>query len=182
MNWEYVILDFIAEHLRTDIGNVILPFLSSLGNMGLLWIVLSLLLLSQKKTRQIGFAALFALILMQLIGNVCIKPLIARDRPFVARPEKLVYMLINPPGEYSFPSGHAFSSFAASTAIVLGNKKLGIPALVLATVIGFSRLYLYVHFPTDVLCGMIFGILLGIFSWNMTTGSIQKRFPGLFKK
>lgn len=167
MNWEFMILDFIAEHLRTDIGNIFFPFLSSLANRGMIWIIFSLLLLSQKRTRRIGFAALFSLILMQLIGNSCIKPLIARERPFIVRPEKLIYMLIPPPGEYSFPSGHTFSSFAAATVIALGNKKLGILALILATIIGFSRLYLYVHFPTDVLGGMLFGIILGAVVWHL---------------
>lgn len=167
MNWEFIILDFIAEHLRTNIGNIFFPFLSSLADRGMIWIVFSLLLLSQKKTRRIGIAALLSLILMQVIGNSYIKPLIARERPFIARPEKLIYMLIHPPGEYSFPSGHTFSSFAAATVIALGNKKLGIPALVLAAMIGFSRLYLYVHFPTDVLGGMFLGILLGTAVWHL---------------
>lgn len=166
MNWEFTILDFIAEHMRTNIGNLFFPFISSLANGGMIWIAFSLLLLSWKKTRMIGFAALLSLIFMQLIGNTCIKPLIARERPFIARPEKLVYMLIPPPGEYSFPSGHTFSSFAAATAIAMGNKKLGIPALLFAAGIGFSRLYLYVHFPTDVFGGMIFGIALGIAVWH----------------
>ncbi len=174
MNWEYAVLDFIAEHLRTDIGNIFFPFLSSLANGGFIWILFSLLLLLKKETRAIGLAALLSLFFMQFIGNTCIKPLIARERPFIARPEKLVYMLIHPPGEFSFPSGHTFSSFAAATAITLGNKKLGIPALILAAAIGFSRLYLYVHFPTDVLGGMIFGILLGTMVWNIVS-SIQKQ-------
>lgn len=170
MNWEFIILDFIAEHLRTDIGNLFFPFLSSLANGGILWILFALILLSQKKTRPIGFAALLSLILMQLIGNTCIKPLIARERPFIVRPEKLIYMLIPPPGEYSFPSGHTFSSFAAATTIALGDKKIGIPALILAAIIGFSRLYLYVHFPTDVLGGMFLGILLGAAVWYFFSG------------
>lgn len=167
MNWEFAVLDFIAEHLRTNIGNILFPFISSLADRGTIWIIFSLFLLSQKKTRTIGLAALFSLVLMQIIGNSCIKPLIARERPFIARPEKLAYLLIAPPGEYSFPSGHTFSSFAAATPIVLGNKRLGIFALILATIIGFSRLYLYVHFPTDVLGGMLFGILLGTAVWHL---------------
>lgn len=174
MNWEFAVLDFIAEHLRTDIGNFIFSFLSFLGDRGIIWIIFSLLLLSQKKTRIIGFAALLSLILMQIIGNSCIKPLIARERPFIARPEKLAYLLIAPPGEYSFPSGHTFSSFAAATAIALGNKKLGIPSLILACAIGFSRLYLYVHFPTDVLGGMLFGILLGTIVWSFLSKLFDK--------
>ncbi|MCX4270597.1 MAG: phosphatase PAP2 family protein [Lachnospiraceae bacterium] len=175
MNWEFAVLDFIAEHFRTDIGNIIFPFLSSLADRGMIWILFSLLLLSQKKTRTIGLAALFALICMLIIGNSCLKPLIARERPFIARPEKLAYLLIAPPGEYSFPSGHTFSSFAAATTIALGNKKLGIFALILAATIGFSRLYLYVHFPTDVLGGMLLGILLGSIVWSLFSSLLSNQ-------
>lgn len=175
MNWEFTILDFIAEHFRTDIGTIVFSFLSALADRGMIWILFSLILLSKKKTRQIGIAALFSLILMQIIGNSCIKPLIARERPFIARPEKLSYLLIAPPRGYSFPSGHTFSSFAAATAIALGNKKLGILSFILAAFIGFSRLYLYVHFPTDVLGGMFFGILLGTIVWHLLSCQANKK-------
>ena len=175
MNWEFTVLDFIAKHLRTEIGNLFFPFISSLANGGMIWILFSLFLLSQKKTRTIGLAALLSLLFMQLIGNSCIKPQIAIELPFIARPEKLTYLLIAPPGEYSFPSGHTFSSFSAATVIALGNKKLGIPALILATIIGFSRLYLYVHFPTDVIGGMFFGILLGILVWKCFLTYLSKK-------
>lgn len=168
MDWEFTFLDFIATHFRSDIGNFIFPFLSSLGNSGLIWIFFSFLLLSNKQTRKIGITALLSLMLMLIIGNFGLKPLIARERPFVARPEKLIYMLISPPGEYSFPSGHSFAAFAAASTYFIGNKRIGIPALILATLIAFSRLYLYVHFPTDVIGGMILGILIAIFSWNLT--------------
>ena len=135
----------------------------------MIWILFSLLLLSQKKTRTIGLAALFALICMLIIGNSCLKPLIARERPFIARPEKLAYDLIHQPAE------NTFSSFAAATTIALGNKKLGIFALILAAAIGFSRLYLYVHFPTDVLGGMLLGILLGSIVWSLFSSLLSNQ-------
>ena len=63
------------------------------------------------------------------------------------------------PNSYSFPSGHSSSSFAAATALFIMNKKTGVCAYVLAFLIAFSRLYNYVHFPSDVICGIILGIL-----------------------
>ena len=68
------------------------------------------------------------------------------------------------PKDYSFPSGHTQASFAAATALFTGNKKAGICAYVLAALIAFSRLYLYVHFPTDVLAGVVIGICCGLLS------------------
>jgi undecaprenyl-diphosphatase len=116
---------------------------------------------------------IFSLILCFIIGNLSLKPLVARVRPFDAKP-LLDTLLIRPPTDFSFPSGHTMCSFAAGVIIFYMNKKIGIFALILSSFIGFSRLYLYVHYPSDVFCGMAIGILLGTASIIMFN-NIEKR-------
>ena len=105
-----------------------------------------------------------ALSLGFIFGNLLLKPLVGRIRPYDITPN--INMLVNALSDYSFPSGHTLSSFAVATVILCFNKKIGIFAMIIATLIGFSRLYLYVHFPTDVLCGAILGILFGKLSYK----------------
>lgn len=164
MQWEFAVLNFIAENLRTEFLNSFMAFVTSLGEAGMIWIITAIILITVKPFRKIGLAMLVALFIMQITGNMLLKPWVGRKRPFQVCPGAPV--VISPPGGYSFPSGHTYSSFAAATVLFLGNKRLGIPAVLLAAMIGFSRLYLYVHFPTDVLAGMILGILVGSMAWK----------------
>ena len=97
-----------------------------------------------------------------IIGNVLLKNLIARERPCWIN--ETVNMFISIPQDYSFPSGHTLSSFVAATIIIHHDKRLGIAAYVLAFMIAFSRLYLYVHFPSDVLAGVLIGVIIGTVS------------------
>lgn len=165
MNWEFIVLDFIAEHMHTRVLDQMLAFITHLGDAGVLWIVLTILLFLIPRYRKIGKASALALLMMLFIGNKGLKPLIGRMRPFQVR--EGISLLIGAPHGYSFPSGHTFAAFASATAIYIGNKKLGIPALILAGLIAFSRLYFYVHFPTDILGGMTLGIICGILSWKL---------------
>lgn len=155
-NFEYGVLQLIQQ-MHSDILNKIMIFITSLGNGGMVWIILAIALLLFKSTRKCGITVLVALIFQLLLGNILLKNIFSRLRPFYDYPT--VKLLIDKPGGFSFPSGHTFSSFAAATAVFLHNKKMGIPALVLASLIAFSRLYLFVHYPTDILAGVIFGIL-----------------------
>ena len=109
----------------------------------------------------IGFvlAMALALGLYMLAGHCALKPLFARPRPCDLRPEMLT--LVARPHGWSFPSGHTSSAFAAAFALWLQNRRLGAPALALAGFIGFTRMYLYVHFPTDILGGVALGLALG---------------------
>lgn len=159
MAWEFNLLDQIQQHLANDFLNALVPRISSLGDAGLIWIALSILLLLFPKTRKAGLASGLALLFMLITGNMILKPLVARLRPFTVN--TAVELLIPPPTDFSFPSGHTYASFASSSAIFRNNRKIGIPALILASLIAFSRLYLYVHYPTDVLFGILFGILAG---------------------
>ena len=95
-----------------------------------------------------------------IIGNGILKNLVRRSRPCWI--DTTIPLLIANPTDFSFPSGHTLASFEAAVMIFLHNKKFGIPALLLAMLIGFSRLYLFVHFPTDVLGGAILGTIISV--------------------
>ena len=152
------LLLWLKETFSHPVLDEIMTFVSSLGNKGMIWIAIGVLLLlfglKNKTWRNGGFLVLFSLAANFLACNVILKPMVDRTRPY----DVLDYTpLIPPVGDPSFPSGHTSASFAASTAIYAINKKWGIAAYVFAAVMGFSRLYLGVHFPTDVLAGALVG-------------------------
>ena len=169
---EIHILDMI-QNLRTPIGDVVVPLITRLGDAGIIWIILTVLLLIIPKTRKTGVIMMAALLADVLLCNVVIKNLVARTRPFDVN--TAVQLLVAKPRDYSFPSGHTAASFAAMTALFLAKmKKAWIAALVLAVLIAFSRLYFYVHYPTDVLGGAVVGILSGIIGYAIVE-KIDKR-------
>lgn len=153
---EYIILDFIRDNLSCPIMDKVMVGITFLGNAGWIWILMCVILIFIPKTRKIGLAVGLALILNLIICNLTLKPLIARTRPFDLK--EGIELIISKPNDFSFPSGHTSVSFAASVAVFMNDKKYGCFALALAVLIAFSRLYLYVHFPTDVLGGMVVGI------------------------
>lgn len=155
MNWEFVFLDFIYQHLYHPISNTFMIFITYLGEFGWLWILWALLLLCKKKYRSYGILMLCSLLLTFLIGEICLKNIVGRVRPCDVQAS--LSILIPRPDGFSFPSGHAASSFTAAVILFHANRKWGICALVLASLIAFSRIYLYVHFPTDVLAGICLG-------------------------
>lgn len=156
------ILLWIQEYIRNDVLTPIMRFITTLGDAGAIWIVLALVLLCFKKTRKIGLLVGASLIGSLLVNNIVLKNLIGRIRPYEVISE--LQILIDKPLEYSFPSGHTGSSFAAGVTLFLCcPKKYGVPALVLAFLIAVSRLYVGVHYPTDVLGGMLTGTLIALF-------------------
>ena len=159
LTWEFSVLDFIQNHLRSGIGDLVIPLITHLGDSGAIWIVLDLTLLVHPKTRKTGAALMAALTLEVLCCNLILKPFVARVRPCDIN--TAVQLLVPRPDDFSFPSGHTGASFAAASALYFRKSKLWLPALILAALIGFSRLYLYVHYPTDVLAGVVLGTLLG---------------------
>ena len=153
------ILLWIQKYLRNPVLTPILKVITTLGNGGAIWILLTLLILMLPKTRKAGCMMMAALLGTLLINNILLKNLVARTRPYEVI-EGLTY-LVRRPSEYSFPSGHAGSSFAAACVMLRRlPKRYGIPAFVLAVLIALSRLYVGVHYPSDVLFGMISGILI----------------------
>ena len=155
------ILDWIAEHLQCGFLDRSMPVITAFGNGGIFWIALAVVLIIIPKYRKAGLSMGLALLMGLLVCNLTLKPLVARIRPYDYQLEqfgKTIPLLIATPHDYSFPSGHTIASFEGATALLLHDRKLGIPAMVLAVLIAFSRLYLYVHYPTDVLASVVLGV------------------------
>lgn len=165
-------LDFL-QTIHTPLLDKILAFITSLGNAGIIWIVLAVVLLILPKTRKTGIIVAAALLADLVLCNLILKNLVARVRPYDVN--TAIAILIKKPLDFSFPSGHTAASFAAMTALFLAKmKKAWIAALVLAVLIALSRLYFYVHYPTDVLGGAVVGILSGIIGYTIVE-KIDKR-------
>ena len=161
---EFEIL-YALQNLHTPILNKIMVVITTLGDGGIFWIIVGLFFLIFKKTRKCGVMMLLTMAICYVLGNLALKNIIQRPRP--CRIDSSVPLLIPFPSEYSFPSGHTLHGFAAATAIFLHFKKPGVVALVLAALIAFSRMYLFVHFPTDILGGMVLGIGMAVLVYRM---------------
>ena len=166
------ILQGISQ-LRTPLGDWLMPLVTSLGNGGLVWILLGAVLLFLPKYRKAGVAMLTAMLLAVAVGSLFFKPLLARARPFA---QGEVALLIPPPQDFSFPSGHTSSSVAAALALFRRDRRWGGAALALAATIAFSRMYLYVHYPSDVLAGALLGAV-AVFPAEKLAGWAEGKFP-----
>lgn len=179
VSFDLPILDWIQANLKNAFLNVVMPFITMFGDGGIFWIACAVILLCIPKTRKTGLGMAFALIMGLIVCNITLKPLVGRIRPYDFQ-EKLgvvIPLLTERMHDYSFPSGHTIASFEAATVLLINNKKLGIPAMILAVLIAFSRLYLYVHYPTDVIFSVFAGILFA-FLGNWLAGKVMARFPG----
>lgn len=163
--FDLTILNFIYDHFRCATLDIVMPIITKLGNGGMIWFALSVILLFTRKYRWAGAAMLFSLALDLVVCNIILKPLVARIRPCDVN--TAIQLLIARPTDYSFPSGHTSASFAATFALYFSHKKLWIPAFVLAVFISFSRLYLYVHYPTDIFAGIMIGIMLAYLGFRV---------------
>jgi|UniRef100_UPI0040258D45 undecaprenyl-diphosphatase len=182
------------ESLHNPITNPIMYGITSLGNGGIFWIILAaaMLLIFPKKYRKVGLSMAIALILSLIFCNGIMKHLWARPRAFWVEGQNFVvgdqfenlYGIFQSIHDYSFPSGHSSASFAAATAIFMWRKKEGTAALILAALIAVSRLYLTVHYPSDVLVGTITGILYGIASYFIAQQLMKRisKFNEIFNK
>ena len=130
------------------------------GGGGAIWLLAAVALLITKKYRKYGIFLLAGLAVGVLTGNIILKPLIARPRPCWI--DQSVALLIANPTDFSFPSGHTLSSVIGATVLTKANPKFGIAAIPLAALIAFSRLYLYVHYPTDIIAGAALGVAIGL--------------------
>ena len=159
LNIDAGIILYLQEHLRNPILNSVMVGITKLGDGGTIWIAATLVLLFFKKTRKVGIISVAALLGTVLINNGCLKLLVQRLRPFYTFQE--IQILVPTPREFSFPSGHTSSAFAAATVFYRKlPKEIGISAVVLAGLIGFSRIYVGVHYPTDVLVGAVLGTVV----------------------
>ena len=173
VSFDLPILDWIQAHLQSGFMDTIMPIITVFGDAGIFWIACAVVLLFFPKTRKIGLGMGIAMAKGLLVCNVTLKPLVARIRPYDFQIKELGKtwndillagkLLVETPHDFSFPSGHTIASFEAATVLLINNKKfkVGIPALILAILIAFSRLYLYVHYPTDVIFSVFAGILFG---------------------
>lgn len=164
------ILIFIQNYIRNDFFDAVFPFYTSLGEDGIIWIVVGVLLLIPKKTRKCGIMVLAALLVMLVVNNLTLKKLIARTRPCYTDGIKHLFPeLVEIPKvtSYSFPSGHTTSAFSVAFTIYKQHKKLGIVALIMAAVMAFTRLYVFVHFPTDIYGGIIVAAGIAYFVYKM---------------
>ena len=172
------ILDWIAANLWCPFLDTLMPVITLLGDAGIFWMVVAAALLLFKRTRRVGLGMGFAMLAGLLLCNLTLKPLCQRPRPYDYQLDvfnKLIPLLIERQHDFSFPSGHTIASFEAAGVIWLNNKKWGIGALVLACLIAFSRLYLYVHYPTDVLVSVALGLVLA-FVGNRLSHRIPDRY------
>lgn len=162
LSWELSLLHTISEY-ATEFGDYFWTAITGFGNAGIFWIVLSLVLMLIPKTRKAGFSMGLALLLGVIVGNGILKNAFARVRPYDLDPN-LVHRLAwgEMSTDFSFPSGHALASFEAATALFLRHRKWGIAALVLAFSVTLSRLFLLVHYPSDLIAGALLGILFAL--------------------
>ena len=170
MSLDQSILYWIHDNLSCGLLDALMPKLTMLGSGGTIWLLAAGGLLCTKKYRRQGAILLAGLAVGVLVGNVCLKNLIARPRPCWL--DDSVRLLIASPTDYSFPSGHTLSSVIGATVLTKTNRKFGWAAIPLAAIIAFSRLYLFVHYPSDILAGAVLGMAIGetVYYWWMRWG------------
>lgn len=181
--WDVSVLNWIQENLRGPFFDGFFAFVTHLGDAGILWIAIAVIMLFFKKTRKVGITMGVALLLGLILGNGVLKNVIGRVRPYNLKGAfgsivSVKELLVEKPGDKSFPSGHTLGSFEATLVMLYWNRKIGIPAVVLAGLIAFSRMYLYLHYPTDIMGGIVLAIInviLAIVIVNAVYKCIEKK-------
>jgi len=160
-----------SEIIHAEFLDTFMVFVTRLADSGAIWIILGAILLCFKKTRKCGFIVLVSLLCAFLISEFTLKPIFGRARPFNAL--ESIRLIIPPPSGSSFPSSHATTSFAAAIVLYRFNKTYGIYALIFAFFVAISRVYLCVHFFSDVLIGSLLGFAIGFIAFKI--GKVKKR-------
>ena len=171
-NFELGILDWIQANMQCGFSNWFFPLITKLGDAGIFWILVAAVMLIFPKTRKTGAMMGLALVFGLIVCNLTLKPLVARVRPYDVHTS--VALIVEKMHDFSFPSGHTTASFEGAVVLLIRDKRLGIPAMVLAVLIAFSRLYLYVHFPTDVLAGALLGTLFAVLAVWIVNTAVRK--------
>ncbi len=173
LEWDANALLWIQENLRNDVLTAVMKCITRLGDNGTIWIALAVLLMVLPKNRKAGVASAISLLLTLLVVNVGIKNIVARVRPYEAI-EGLT-RLVPPESSFSFPSGHAAHAFAVGVVVlIMLPKKAGIPLFSLSVLVSLSRMYVGVHYPTDVVCGAIIGTAMALISVFIVNEIIEK--------
>ena len=164
ISFDLPVLDWIQANMQSGFMDKFMPFITKFGDHGTFWMIVAALLFLFPKTRKTGLGMAIAMMIGLLVCNVTLKPLVGRIRPYDLQAELgvTIQLLGERMHDFSFPSGHTIASFEAAVVMMKNSKKLGIPAMILAVLISFSRLYLYVHYPTDVIASIILGTLFAL--------------------
>ena len=191
VSFDLPILEWIQAHLQSGFMDFIMPIITVFGDAGIFWMVCAAVLFVMPKTRKTGLGMAFAMMMGLVICNMILKPVVGRMRPYDFQINELGKtweqilvagkLLVETPHDYSFPSGHTIASFEACVVLLLNDKRLGIPATILAILIAFSRMYLYVHYPTDVLVSVVLGSLFAIIG-NAIAQKININLPQIGKR
>lgn len=158
-NFDLSVLNGIQNIFKCEFLDFLMPAVSLFGEYGAFWIAVAVIMLCFKKTRKAGWVIGSALLIGVLLGNAFLKPYVARIRPYDLPGNEIfrANLLVPPLSDFSFPSGHSLACFEGAVGMMFYSKKLGIPALVIAFLVAFSRLYLYVHYLSDVVVGALLG-------------------------
>ncbi len=163
---EIQILDWIRDNLSCNFLDVVMSSITMIGNNGIFFVLTAIICLIFKRTRKFGATLTISLVLEIILVSLVLKPLVGRVRPFVFN--DAIELIIPALSSASFPSGHTAIAFAFAFSLLAFNKKALIPGLVFGFLMGFSRMYLYVHYPSDVLFGAIIGSLCGYIAYVIT--------------
>ncbi len=197
ISFDFPILEFIRTYLKNPFLDKAMPYITLLGEWGAFWIAMALILLLFRKTRKTGWSMGAALFIGLIVCNIILKNLIGRERPFffytverlsgyeffssmknwVPMTQNDILWLVSSDLHKSFPSGHTIACFEACTVLTVYHKRWGIPAIVIAFLVAFSRLYLYVHYPSDVIFSMIAGVLIGLIACGIVSLVYKYRPP-----
>lgn len=172
------ILFYIQEHIKSPVLDRVMVFFTRLGDAGLIWFAVAFLLLSTKRYRKCGIYLVLTIYLTMLLSDEVLKHIFHRIRPCNVYDQ--VQLLIRRPHSFSFPSGHTMIGFASATVLYYYHRNFGIAGYILAFLIAISRIYLFVHYPTDILGGIVFGIVstaILIFGLNKVNDILENKKP-----
>lgn len=172
--FEWEILYFIQNNLRSSFFDAFFSKITLLGELAICWFAWAIVLLFFKKYRKNAVVLIIGILLGALVGNLILKHAVARPRPSWI--DESVSLLVKNPSDFSFPSGHTLSSVIAAVILTLTDKRFGYFAIPLAFIQSFSRLYLFVHFPTDIYGGLMIGLLIGFATYLVSSHILKKKF------